>query len=291
MKPSVIVRLAGGLGNQLFQYAFGRAMAVRNDARLVLDAVSGFPRDPYRRSFALSPFDIRGDFLPASRGYTSLFGRLRRRLLQAYSSRLPVPRRPYVTETDISHWDPLISELRLTQTTYFDGYWQHEEYFRDIRDTLRQELTTTATLAPRCLRLAQSLPERRSVAVHVRCLRHSTAHSPATPQLDVDPRYYSTAIEFMSTRIDNPVFVAFADDLDWVRRHISFPSGTIFPEGKRSDHEDLWLMSQCRGFIIANSTFSWWGAWLSRHDDKLVIAPRSGLERGIHSVPPDWQLV
>lgn len=290
-QPAVVVRLAGGLGNQLFQYAFGRALSLRNDARLVFDAVSGFPRDPFRRSFALSAFKVRCDYLPASYGYSSLIGRIRRRFLQAWSERLPLARRPYVVEADYSRWDPSISNLRITRRTYFEGYWQHEEYFRDIRDRLLEELTLSGGPSAECLAIADRIPEGQAVAVHVRCLRHAAAGDAATPRLEIDPGYYDRAIAFIAERIARPVFFVFSDNPDWARQHVSLPQPCEYLSTVRADYDDLWLMSRCRGFIIGNSTFSWWAAWLARASDACVVAPRSGVGRGFESVPSSWRLL
>lgn len=290
-RPAVVVRLAGGLGNQLFQYAFGRGLAVRNGVPLTLDAVSGFPRDPFRRSFGLGPFAVCCDYLPESRAYDSPIGRLRRRLLLAWSQRLPLERRSYVVETDYARWDPAVSGLRIARPTYFEGYWQHEEYFRDIREPLLQELTLSRDPGAECRAIADRMPERRAVAIHVRCLRHVVAGASDPPRLEIDPGYYERAVAFIAERIEHPAFFVFSDDPAWAREHVACPQPCEYLGAGRADYEDLWLMSRCRGFIIGNSTFSWWGAWLSRAADAVVVAPRSGVGRGFESVPPAWTLL
>jgi hypothetical protein len=275
MTRAVIVRLAGGLGNQMFQYAFGRALASRNEVPLILDAVSGFPRDPFRRSFSLSPYDIRCDYLPASRAYVSPVSRLRRRLLQAWSRQLPLAWRPYVMEPDAAHWDPAISSLRVAGRVCFEGYWQHEEYFRNIRDQLLEDLTPSQPLSAATRSIADRISERRAIAVHVRCLRHAAAGSSVNPRLEIETGYYERAIALIAERITNPVFFVFSDEPEWARQHVPCQQPCEYLRGGRSDYEDLWLMSRCQGFIIGNSTFSWWAAWLSRAQAGCVIAPSS----------------
>lgn len=289
--PEVIVRLAGGLGNQLFQYAFGRALAVRNGVPLRLDAISGFPRDRYRRSFALAPYNIECGYVPPARSYATPVGRIRRRLLSMYSRCLPIGRGPHVVEAIHGRWNPAISNLRVERSTYFIGHWQHEEYFREIRDLLLRELTLSREPSDACCALADRIPERRGVAVHVRCLRHVLPGAVATPRLGIDAGYYERGINFIAERIANPMFFVFSDAPEWARKNIACRHRCEFLEGGRSDQEDLWLMSRCRGFVIANSTFSWWGAWLSQSASPCVVAPLSGIQRGLESVPAQWQLL
>jgi hypothetical protein len=290
-RASVVVRLAGGLGNQLFQYAFGRALASRNNATFQLDAVSGFPRDPYNRNYALGNYNLVCGFTSLSGSFATPMGRLCKRVEKFRSQWLPLSRRPYVTEDNHQRWNREISNLQVTRPTYFEGYWQHEEYFRDIRHLLLEELTLSSNPSDRCSAIADRIPADRGVAIHVRCLRHAPAGVATEGRLEIDPSYYDRAIAMVSERISNPVLFVFADDPEWARRNVRWPPQAKVLDGVRPGHEDLWLMSRCRGFIVGNSTFSWWGAWLSRSKDKCVIAPRSAVGIGIRSVPPEWTLL
>ncbi len=287
-QAAVVVRLQGGLGNQLFQYAFGRAMAIRSGVDLVLDTVAGFPRDPYRRSYALAPLAVKCDTLPESRAFASPGGRLSVRLGRSLAQLVPLGQRRYVYESDAACWDPAVSNLRIQRRTYFDGFWQHEEYFRDARDRLLEELSLRSPPADACRAVAERLSQPESVAIHVRCLRHVKAGSSDGPRLEIDPGYYDRAIALVTERIPDPKFFVFSDDPAWARQHISCGRRCEYLAGGWADHEELWLMSRCRGFIIGNSTFSWWAAWLAQATDLLVVAPRSGLGRGLRSVPAAW---
>jgi hypothetical protein len=289
-QAAVVIRLQGGLGNQLFQYAFGRAMAIRSGVGLVLDTVSGFPRDPYRRSYALGPFAIECETLPESQASAAAGDRLRGRLSRSLSRVVPLRQRRYVCESDPARWDPAISDLRVQRRTYFDGFWQHEEYFHEIRNRLLQELTLRSPLADECRAVAERLSRPEAVAIHVRCLRHAKANSSVTPRLEIDPGYYERAMTLISERIANPRFFVFSDDPAWARQHIACGRQCEYLAGGRADYEDVWLMSRCRGLIIGNSTFSWWAAWLSRGSPAVVVAPQSGIGRGLRSVPAAWHL-
>lgn len=282
---AVIVRLQGGLGNQLFQYAFGRALAIRSEAPLVLDTFSGFQRDPYRRSYSLAPFAIEADILPQSQAFLSAIRRYRYRLARAASCLAPLGQRRYVREHAPACWDPAVSALLVRRRTYFDGYWQHEGYFRNIRDRLLAELTLRSPPA------ADHIAGRQAVAIHVRCLRHTTAGSMGVPQLDVDPGYYERAISLVAERIPNPQVYVFSDDPAWARQHLLCGHPCEYLSSGLADYEELWLMSRCRGLVIGNSTFSWWAAWLCQADEPCVVAPRTGIGKGLRSVPAGWQLL
>lgn len=289
-QAAVVVRLQGGLGNQLFQYAFGRAMAIRSGVNLVLDAVSGFPRDPYRRSYALGPFAIECDMLPESQASAWQGSLLRGRFGRSLVRLVPLGQRRYVCERDRDVWDSAVSNMGIRRRTYFDGLWQHEEYFRDVRDRLLEELTLRSPPADECRAVAERLSGADAVAIHVRCLRHIKAGSNAAPRLEIDPGYYDRAIALVTERIPDPKFFVFSDDPAWARQHIACDRPCEYLAGGWADHEELWLMSRCRGFVIGNSTFSWWAAWLAQAPDLLVVAPRSGLGRGLRSVPDTWHL-
>ncbi len=288
---AVIVRLQGGLGNQLFQYAFGRAVAIRSAAPLVLDTFSGFQRDAYRRSYSLAPFAIAADILPKSQAFSSALRRYRYRLARASSCLVPLGQRRYVWERDPACWDPAVSALLVRRRTYFDGYWQHEDYFRNIRDRLLGELTLRSPPADACRTAAAHIAGPPAVAIHVRCLRHTTAGSVGPPRLDMDPGYYARAIALVAERIPDPRFYVFSDDPAWARQHLLCGHPCEYVAGGLADYEELWLMSRCRGLIIGNSTFSWWAAWLCQAADPRVVAPHAGSGKGLWTVPAGWQLL
>jgi hypothetical protein len=289
-QPAVVVRLRGGLGNQLFQYAFGRAMAIRSGVDLLLDTVSGFPRDPYRRSYALKPFAIECDTLPESEACATQRGRMWDSLSRSFTRLVPLNRRHYVWESDAARWDPAISDLRVRRRIYFDGFWQHQEYFDDIRAPLLKELTLRSPPVDECQAVAERLSKPEAVAIHVRCMRHAKAGSPAVPRLEIDPEYYERAIALVSGWIPEPSFFVFSDDPAWAKQHIACGRPCEYLAGGWADFEELWLMSRCRSLIIGNSTFSWWAAWLSQATSAAVVAPQSGIGRGLRSVPAAWRL-
>ena len=293
--PAVIVQIAGGLGNQLFEYAFGRSLALRNDVPLVLDHRSCFPHDFYKRIFTLDKYPIQCDLVAPSEDRSSLFGRAQRRLGRWRNEGLPIARRSQVLERDEFAWDPEVAGMRITRPTWFEGVWQHEEYFAAHRNILLQDLTLRVPVSDASRAVAERIQASNAVCLHVRRLLGVPNQADAKPltlnaAIHLDPSYYDRAVAYVAERISQPTFFVFADFPDWAREHlrVPFPIEFVVHNGPDRDYEDLWLMSQCRAFIVANSTFSGWGAWLATHPDKLVVAPESGIGCGLKSIPVAW---
>lgn len=293
--PAVIVQIAGGLGNQLFEYAFGRSLALRNGVPLILDQRSGFPHDFYKRVFTLDRYAIRCGFVSPSADLSTLPGRVRRRLKRWRNGLVPLASRSYVLERDFFAYDPDLASLRIVRPTYFEGVWQHEEYFADYRSTLLEELTLNSPVSAITRAVANRIDDSNSVCLHVRRLlgvpnRKDASPLPENAAIHLAVSYYDRAISFIAERVASPTFFVFADYPDWARDNLRlpFPTEYVRHNGPDRDYEDLWLMSRCRAFVIANSTFSWWGAWLGTHPEKIVAAPESGIGCGLKSIPECW---
>lgn len=289
-------RVNGGLGNQLFQYATARRLALRSGVPLTIDHLSGFARDFYKRRYLLDHFEVHCERIDRRASYVSNWGRLRRRIEVRINRSRPLSERSYLLEDGMA-FVPELLELKVTRPIYLEGYWQHEAYFQDIGDLLRQELVQRTPHDARNLELAGRIDSMESpVCLHVRRLHGVPAGNDARPLATVsdwhhiDPSYFERAIQVMAQRVANPYFFVFADYPDWARAHVrtSHPLEFVTHNGADQDYEDFWLMRQCRHFIIANSTFSWWAAWLAPHPGKLVIAPREAIGKMIQAVPDSW---
>ena len=269
----VIVKLYGGLGNQLFQYAMARRMAIENHALLKLDASTGFKNDFYRRTYSLNHFNIFEHFAAPQ----DLAG-LR-----------------HVKEKHF-HFDPEI--LNPCDNVYLDGYWQSEKYFKSIEDIIRDELTVKEPLKDANLRMAREMAETNSVCIHFRRLYGISFGKVDTQGFNMHGSipldYYYRCIERLTQTVKDPHFFIFSDDPGWTRDNFRLPNPTtvIANNGAGKDHEDLRLMSLCKHHIIANSTFSWWGAWLNPGKDKMVFAPEPWFNAAEHDVkdliPEQW---
>jgi hypothetical protein len=299
----VATRLCGGLGNQLFQFAAGRSLAQRCGARLVLDATV-FTLPEERRTFALAPYRLDADVVRDGYAYSptrplvalprppgtkerpeGIVDRIAYRLgksgvriegtLAAMASafRLLTGQAPGLRLFGEKTFDYDPAFTTLGARTYLDGYWQSERYFADSRDLIGRELTLPyqpdAANAPWLARIMGS----NAVCVHVRrgdylAADHAAQHGVCAAS------YYERAMRLVAERVENPRFFVFSDDLAWSRQHIR-GADVAFVDANPVDaaHDELRLMSACRHHIIANSSLSWWGAWLARRDRQIVVAP------------------
>ncbi len=285
----VIVRLSGGLGNQMFQYAAGRAIAHRRRVPLKLD-VSEFQNGSHR-IYALEAFNINGSII-SSQAIESFKTSATSRSALLLDKLRPYYRRPLIKESGFT-FDPNI--LRASGQVYLDGYWQSEKYFEDIQELLRAEFTVKeqpqGANASMMERIKQS---SAAVSLHVR--RGDYASDPGSNQYHgtCSPEYYQSAVSKLIALGIQPHFFVFSDDIPWAQAnlHLDYPASFVNQNGMSADHEDLRLMSTCRHHIIANSSFSWWGAWLGSHPDMVVIAPRKWFNEATHDtrdlIPASW---
>jgi hypothetical protein len=268
MSRKVIVRLKGGLGNQLFCYAAARRLSLVNDAELVLDTVSGFEYDHlYQRTYSLGGFNIPARLATPQERMEPL-GRIRRMFARKLSASKPLDQRRYIQQVGVD-FDPGILALRLqVGTTYFDAFGQSEEYFTDIRELLKEDLKMSAAVNLDTRNTAAFINSTESVALHVRWFDNGLSTNSSNMSLD----YYEQAIARLLTKIPTANFLVFTDRPDKVsgmmesllqKNPFTLVSQT---EGQENAATDFWLMRQCRHFIIGNSTFAWWAAWLAEQD-------------------------
>ena len=269
----IIVKLIGGLGNQMFQYSVGRQLAEMHNTKLKLD-VTGFEKYQLR-SYNLGAFNVKEQF--ATRDEIRSFAGSAPRLVERLWRHVGRPRlfrkQPYIKEISL-RFDPDI--LGLPDNVYLEGYWQSEKYFLGIADTIRQELTVKDPLRGKNLEIADLMRSYDSVSLHVRrgdyVADTTTNQHHGVCSLD----YYARCAAAVSERIANPHFFIFTDDPVWVRENLKLPYPSTFVDhnGPSQAHEDIRLMSACQHHIIANSSFSWWGAWLNKSAGKRVFAPK-----------------
>jgi len=273
-RRKLIVRLVGGLGNQMFGYAAARRLALSNDAELVIDPWSGFARDVvYRRTYALAAFKVAARM--ATPGEMLLpFERGRRTLLKWREARKPFADRRYILQQGANIESRLLSR-RLARTTFMEGVWPSEDYFADVAPQIRSEFALREAPGGRNEELAQQMQDRNSVAVHVRFFKAEVADTGS----NIGPAYYGAAMAAILERIGPAHFYVFSDRPAEAADKLGLSSDTAtlvdHNSGDDAAHLDMWLMSQCRHAVIANSTFSWWGAWLGdeRAEGRIVIAP------------------
>jgi hypothetical protein len=276
----VIVQLIGGLGNQMFQYAAGRALALHHRTALKLD-ISAFASYPLR-TYRLHHLRIHEDFATPQEvaavqaggwnRFTRLLWRIQRkvRVLRYYQETIFREQQLWVYDSNI---------LRTRKDVYLVGSWQSEKYFAAIADLIREEFQLREEPSATSRELAEHMRTCQAVSLHVR--RGDYVTNPRTYQIHgvCSLEYYARSITYIAQHVERPTFFVFSDDPDWARAHIrpGHPTVYVTHNGAARDYEDLWLMSQCKHHILANSSFSWWGAWLCRNPDKIVLAPREWL--------------
>lgn len=269
----VITRLNGGLGNQLFQYAAGKRLATILNTELRLD-VSALGNPAYRsvRHYELGPFNIHDRFADAA-DVARFRPEKQAKIARFFYKREPRVPRGYVKEAHF-HFDPAI--LSLSGDVYLDGYWQSERYFADAEATIRKALMITQKPDNSNQRMLNEISGCNAVSIHVR--RGDYLKDQAVLQMHgvCSLDYYRQAVDFIASKVEAPVFFVFSDEPEWVREnlHLPYPMAVVDHNGVNRGYEDLRLMSTCRHHIIANSTFSWWGAWLNPSKDKIVVAPK-----------------
>lgn len=284
----ITVRLSGGLGNQMFQYAAGLALARRHNTSTLLDARS-FERDGLRQ-FALSCFGLRPttdtavvkNWPPNRRGlFNFSWWKLR------YGAGVEYFReRGRISQEQITHVGP---------SAYLHGYWQNECYFADHAPDVRRSLQFVSDPDPANRKWLDQIRERDAISVHVRRSDYTTDVVNQSLYATCDLSYYAKAASFLAERTSSSAyFVVFSDDPKWCTENLSLPGETTYVSHNSGDtfFEDLRLMSACRHHIIANSTFSWWGAWLGENPDRTVVAPSNWYRdpgRDLDNpIPPNW---
>ncbi len=266
----IIVKLIGGLGNQMFQYATGRRLAHELGVDLKLD-ISGFNASQSRR-YDLSVFNIQEDFISGQELVTLVpakSGKFRR-LMNCFIRDSILVEKGRVEELALC-FNPKV--LTLSDGSYLDGYWQCEKYFIDIKEILKVEFQMKTAQDGKNKELAEMIASTDSVSIHVRRGDYLSAAHQTHGLCDLN--YYKSAVQLLLKTIARPSFFIFSDDIAWCREHLNLQHPTVFVDHNAPDNafEDLRLMSQCKHNIIANSSFSWWAAWLNQHKDKIVIAP------------------
>lgn len=264
----IYVRLVGGLGNQLFQYACGRALALRHGAELLLD-LRELSRGAAHAVYGLGSFSVQAriataEELPPPRSRLLAYG--------LWRSGLTSPR--FLREQGLG-LNPAV--LSAPAGTYLHGYFQSEGYFADAVTQIRSDLELVApAVGANAEWLARIADDERAVSVHVRRGDYAAVGKAQAAHGTCGPDYYRDAVALLRNRLGlAPRYYVFSDDPEWARSnlHLDGDMQVLDHNPPSAPVEDLRLMGACRHHIIANSSFSWWGGWRNPSPDKLVIAP------------------
>lgn len=288
----VVGYILGGLGNQMFQYAAGRALALATGQPLLLD-LSGFANYRLHQGFEIERV-FRAPVAPADAatvrkllGWRSA-GITRRVLKHLQSPFLRGSR--LVIEPHFNYWPDLMERK---SASYLMGYWQSEKYFEDVERTIRSDFTFRAPLRGVNAEIEARMRDTHSVSLHVRRTDYISHRKTAEIMHVQDVGYYRSAAELLARELDAPVYYVFSDDMAWVRENLGFlPRVELIDHNRGGDsYQDMQLMSRCKHHVIANSSFSWWGAWLNPDPGKIVVAPSAWFRNGLDDtdlIPSRW---
>lgn len=270
----IIVQLVGGIGNQMFQYAAARRISYINNTPLKLD-ISWFEKSKLR-NYNLKCFNIIEDF--ASPRDIQLIKELNRKknsiILMGFVEKFIPYYKCWCVKQKYFHYDPNL--LNLSDNIYLKGYWQSEKYFKDIDNIIRKEYIIKFKPDSYNIEMSNLIKSLESVSIHIRRGDYIKSFITKKAHGSCSLEYYHNAIKKITKIIKKPHFFVFSDDINWTKHNlkISHPVTFIIQNSKDKDFRDLQLMSFCKYYIISNSSFSWWGAWLNRNPNKIVIAPK-----------------
>lgn len=291
----IVLKLQGGLGNQMFEYAFGRAVQEVCQRRLVLDT-SDFRFDK-KRDYALGNFRLSDKIeLDDTGKYNWIYDQRTNYLIKVMIKCCPQALAKSIEPLGIYIWDIVdYREMDVDSSKkriYLHGYWQSEKYFAGIADKIKAELKVRMPQPRGSEALLRQIQSENAVCVHIRrkdFLLSSTGMCNCTNQ------YYLDGIHYIAARVPAPVFYVFSDDIEDVKRNFDFGGETVhYVEGGHRDYEDMRLMYSCKHFVLANSTFSWWASYLSDSLERITIAPKKWYSVPFNTdslVMPDWVLI
>lgn len=274
MKDKYIVKFNGGLGNQMFQRAFGYALEKESGFETLFDM--SFFEKKYARPYELDIFNLKAKFVE------DFWLKLKLQLIWKFRKNLKNKSFLGLTFFSEPHFEYYKYALQIKPNTYIEGFFQTEKYFKKYENEIREAFTFKTKPEKFNQYLIEQIQESNSVSVHIRRgdyvqkKRYQDLY--ATCSLD----YYKRGVEYIANKFENPKLFVFSDDIQWAKANWDLPYETVFVDNNSGEKsfEDMRLMSNCKHNIIANSSFSWWGAWLNKNAEKIVIAPKKWFNDG-----------
>ena len=282
----VVIKIWGGLGNQLFQYSFGKYLAAKLGTSVKYDIQTTNSLNSFtQRDLALSFFNVHIDAATKEEVNEKKYfrniqlARLERKIAQQF----PFLFKKHIVESNIQ---APAEVLDVKDNCYYEGYWQSYKYLAPIESLLRKEFTLKQLPGQQVAVTLTEIESSPSASIHVRRSDYVTHAHFAT----CDMEYYQQAMAQIKKTTAGIKFFIFSDDMPWCKENFTGPE-FVFVEGNRH-YEDLYLMSKCSHNIIANSTFSWWGAWLNTNPQKMVVTPAGWYKKKDKKknelLPEDW---
>jgi hypothetical protein len=294
-KKKIIVYLRGGIGNQLFMYATARALSLKNDAELVVDDWSGFVRDKlYDRSFELKNFKIQARLASKFEIISFLFYRLNKRI---FKSPVKLSKKFFcmqiLTETDAAKYLPELKDITLKGCNWLNGLWQSPKYFEHYKEILYKELMPPEPISQKFLKLGRKMISEESVAVGIRLYEDRPKYYSGPDDKIKNSIEINNVLNKIKNEIPNAKFYIFCTKNFKFLDELRLPENTLkvtAENGFEDTVNTLWLLSQCKHHVITNSSFYWWGAWLSNYkhnkSKQMIFAFKNFSNKNI--IPENW---
>lgn len=269
----IILRLMGGLGNQMFQYAYARMLQQVYNEELTID-ITGFEYDMLR-GFSLDNFDIPKEIhISSDQKLLDISFKIRMKIIDKfinykYSENVYSSLRSCL---GMYYFNGLVYypfTKSIFKNKYINGYFQSEKYFEPIKELIKNELKVTPPPNSENLKIINEINNCNSVCVHIRrgdYLKYKSI-------LVCNENYYLRGMDIINENVEEAKFFIFSDDIEWIKDNYIFKYPVTFIQNNNPDYEELRLMYTCKHFVISNSSFSWWAQYLSQNSEKIVVAP------------------
>lgn len=290
-----LVKLNGGLGNQMFQYAFALALSKKLNAEVVFDfryfEEIKLLEDIPNREYGLGNFNLvcneaskedLDQIIPNQKPKNKFLWRVLRIKKYKPEGNVATPKTAYKFDNNL---------FKSKDYYCYDGYFQNEKYFADIREDILKSFSLKHQIGEKNQAILDVIKSTNSVSLHVRRGDYVTLESANKFHGTCSLEYYQNAIKYIEKHVKNPHFFLFSDDMEWVIKNLKMDHPcTIIDFNQDRDYLDLNLMKNCKHNIVANSSFSWWGAWLNENPEKIIVAPKKWIQhkQKCEIIPKNW---
>lgn len=287
----IIQKINWWLWNQMFQYAFIKALSLRTHTNFKIDILTF---NQYKlHNYSLEYFNITKQY--ANKDELPIFSYLNFsnkifNIIILYTKIIinKITRKHYIEKQ--FNFD---TDFYNINSWYIEWYFQTEKYFIDFVDEIRKDFEFIIKPSKKNKEIIKKINNSYSVSLHIRRWDYITNSNANNFHWTCDLKYYKEAINIINDKIKNPIFFLFSDDIEWVKENLKLNNEAYYIDWNNADtnYEDMRLMSLCKHNIIANSSFSWWGAWLNKNKEKIVIAPKKWFNKNINYsdvVPNNW---
>ena len=291
----VIVRITWGLWNQMFQYAYIKALSLKNNSNFRLD-IETFEHYKLHK-YCLEFFNIQRKYCKISEVPFYKKFNSNNKYLEYLLVKIKCLAKKFNKNHYIEKQFNFDADFLNIKQGYVEGYFQTEKYFIEYEDDIRKDFTFAISPSPENEKIIEKINSCNAISIHIRRWDYISNDTTNRVHGTCDLNYYKQAIGLIKEKIDNPIFFFFSDDINWAKEHlkVSEKSYYIDRNNANTNYEDMRLMSLCKHNIIANSSFSWWWAWLNSNPKKIVIAPSKWFNDNSRStsdiIPSTWKKI